>query len=173
MDFNTNSDLELQPLQTRHLQPLVSMGRRSIDLIKPWLGEGLAPTDDTAALQLIEKFNNDAADDMAYGFVLKDKHNSHYLGFGFLNNINRTHKFCNLGYWIDNQATGRGYATLATQKLIEFGIHKLGLKRIELVIEPHNNASIRVAQKVGCQNEGLLKNRIWGEKDAYMYAYCV
>lgn len=165
-------DLLLQPLTQSHIQPLVEMSQRSIKQIKPWLQEGLSPTTEQSAMAFVQKFDRDQTLGLAYGFMLQHTFSQKYVGFAFLNHINPTHHFCNLGYWIDANATGKGYATLATKMLIQFATQQLGLKRVELVIEPQNTASIKVAEKAGCQNEGLLKNRIWGEKDAYMYAYC-
>jgi ribosomal-protein-alanine N-acetyltransferase len=134
--------------------------------VEAWLANTLTPASEIEVTSFIESF--DAKGEHA--FVVCDAANE-YIGLGFLNAINTTHKFCNLGYWISPQFTGKGYATETTKVLLEFAHKKLNLYRVELVIEPDNKASQKVALKAGCVNEGLLKKRIFG-KDAYMFA-CV
>ena len=61
-----------------------------------------------------------------------------------------------------------------TRLLAEFGFEALGLIRLELVIEPQNTASQRVAEKAGAKREGLLRNRLTingKSRDAWMYSF--
>jgi RimJ/RimL family protein N-acetyltransferase len=52
---------------------------------------------------------------------------------------------------------GRGICTRALRVLSRFGLDELGLQRLELITDPDNVASQRVAEKVGFQREGLLR----------------
>ena len=56
-------------------------------------------------------------------------------------------------------------ATAAARLAARFGFDYLDLQRLELVIEPENAASIRVAEKLGSRREGLLHNRLNVEND--------
>jgi RimJ/RimL family protein N-acetyltransferase len=59
--------------------------------------------------------------------------------------------------------------------LRDFGIHGLGLKRIEIVVADGNTASRGVAEKLGAGYEGIqrMRLRVGGRShDAHMYA-CV
>jgi [ribosomal protein S5]-alanine N-acetyltransferase len=71
-----------------------------------------------------------------------------------------------IGYSIDEAYIGRGIATEAVRLLIAFGFEQLRLHRLEAYVSPRNLGSIRVLQKAGFQNEGLLReflhiNGIW------------
>ena len=48
----------------------------------------------------------------------------------------------------------------ALQTLCRFAFAQLGLKRLELLADPENVASQRVAEKVGFQREGVLRSRL-------------
>jgi RimJ/RimL family protein N-acetyltransferase len=64
-------------------------------------------------------------------------------------------------------------ATAALRLAVRFAFAELGLKRVELVIAVGNQASIRVAEKVGAQQEGILGRRLLlgGEwRDAVVYS---
>src|SRR4051812_5033945 len=58
-----------------------------------------------------------------------------------------------LGYWVVPAARGRGLATAAAQLLCAWGFDELGLERIELLVEPGNAASIRVAEHLGARSD--------------------
>jgi ribosomal-protein-alanine N-acetyltransferase len=76
--------------------------------------------------------------------------------------IKPDHRRAELGYWIAVQSWKRGYATEASQRLIDFGFEVLGLHRIESRHFLRNPASGRVMQKVGMQKEGV--ERDWAIK---------
>jgi RimJ/RimL family protein N-acetyltransferase len=109
----------------------------------------------------------------AYTFAIIDSVTGEFLGSVGLNRIDCTHKFANLGYWVRTGRTGRGIATNAVALAARFGLRDLGLKRIEIVVPVGNELSQRVAEKLGAQREGLLRQRILlhGEPhDAVLYS---
>lgn len=79
-----------------------------------------------------------------------------------------------IGYFVDKEYWGKGIATKATKLMEKEGFKKLGLTRIEIVMQPENKASEKVATKCGYKKEGLLKKAIKkpnGEvKDVFLYA---
>lgn len=76
--------------------------------------------------------------------------------------IKHDHRRAELGYWIAVHSWKRGYATEASQRLIDFGFEVLGLHRIEARHFLRNPASGRVMQKLGMQQEGV--ERDWAIK---------
>ena len=62
-----------------------------------------------------------------------------------------------IGYWMAAPSRGRGTCTRALRVLSRFGLDELGLQRLELITDPDNLASQRVAEKVGFQREGVLR----------------
>jgi ribosomal-protein-alanine N-acetyltransferase len=77
-----------------------------------------------------------------------------------------------LGYAIAADAWGNGYATEATQLIINFGFDELGLHRITAAIGPDNTRSIALAHHLGMQHEGRLRehvftNNAWRDSELY------
>jgi RimJ/RimL family protein N-acetyltransferase len=64
------------------------------------------------------------------------------------------------GYWVAAEARGRGIATQALKALCRWGVDTLDLKRMELLTDPKNTASQRVAEKAGFQREGILRSSL-------------
>lgn len=78
------------------------------------------------------------------------------------------------GYWVHPNAWGKGAASAALLLVKDFLLNECEAKRIQAVVEPHNAASIRVLEKCGYRQEGLLKQFYPSLKDdlldVFMYA---
>jgi RimJ/RimL family protein N-acetyltransferase len=77
------------------------------------------------------------------------------------------------GYWVRKEARGRGVATRALVLLSRWAARERGLGRLQLIVEPDNLASIRVAERAGFRREGRLRDYIelkGSRRDVYMYS---
>lgn len=66
-----------------------------------------------------------------------------------------------LGYELDPDAWGRGYATEAATAMLRWGFAELGLHRVAAQCIAENVASARVLEKLGLQLEGRLRENVW------------
>jgi RimJ/RimL family protein N-acetyltransferase len=62
-----------------------------------------------------------------------------------------------IGYWVAKPARGRGICTRALRLLARHALDDLQLQSVQLVTDPDNAASQRVAEKVGFQREGVMR----------------
>jgi RimJ/RimL family protein N-acetyltransferase len=65
-----------------------------------------------------------------------------------------------IGYWCAAEARGRGLTTRALRLLSRYALEEIGVERLELITDPENHASQRVAEKVGFQREGVLRSHL-------------
>lgn len=65
-----------------------------------------------------------------------------------------------IGYWVAASARGRGLCTRALRLLSRWGLDELDLQRLDLITDPDNVASQRVAEKVGFRREGVLRSHL-------------
>jgi RimJ/RimL family protein N-acetyltransferase len=77
------------------------------------------------------------------------------------------------GYWIAAQFRRQGYVTAALRALTTWALTMPEVERLELYVEPWNEASWRAAEAAGYQREGLL--RAWqrvgdARKDMFIYS---
>ncbi len=79
------------------------------------------------------------------------------IGFSHVSPVRRS---ANLGYWIADDARGGGVAVAAAQLAAAWAFGQLGLQRIEILVQPENTASLRVAVKLGAVCEGIARNGI-------------
>lgn len=65
-----------------------------------------------------------------------------------------------IGFWTAREARGRGFVTEAAREVCRWGFRDLGLARIEWVAIVGNEASWRVAEKLGFTREGTLRSSL-------------
>jgi len=108
----------------------------------------------------------------AYDFVITDS-SGRFLGACGLNQINRDHRFANLGYWVRSADAGRGVASTAVRQLAAFAFSRTDILRLEIVCALGNTRSQRAAEKSGAIREGVLHDRLFlhGQShDAVVYS---
>lgn len=65
-----------------------------------------------------------------------------------------------VGYWTRREARGKGLTAEALRLITTWFLHEGEAARVELVVEPDNSASIRVAEAAGFTREGVLRRRL-------------
>jgi RimJ/RimL family protein N-acetyltransferase len=90
-------------------------------------------------------------------FGVFDKHSEVYIGQIDLLMINQEIRWGNLGYHIQNQYYGKGYATEASILALKVAFKLLDFHRIEAAMELDNLASEKVAKNIGLEFEGKRK----------------
>jgi ribosomal-protein-alanine N-acetyltransferase len=92
--------------------------------------------------------------DAAYGFgmFLSD---GRFAGEVSLGSVQRgPFQMGYIGYWVDEALAGNGYVPEGVVLLIRYAFEVLDLHRLEAAIVPRNQASRRVAEKLGMRDEG-------------------
>jgi RimJ/RimL family protein N-acetyltransferase len=80
---------------------------------------------------------------------------------------------CEIGYWVAREARGRSVGTRAVRLLSRWALGPLGLERVELLVDPRNEPSNRLAKSAGFVHEGLMRGyrrRPEGRWDLVMYS---
>jgi len=63
-----------------------------------------------------------------------------------------------VGYWLLRDARGKGLVTHALMLVSCWAFDELGVKRIGLLADPRNVASVRLAERAGFHREGVLRS---------------
>ena len=67
-----------------------------------------------------------------------------------------------LGYSVARWARRRGVASRALRLLSQYAFDEQGVARLEVFVQPGNEASLRLAEGLGFQREGLLRSHSIG-----------
>lgn len=82
------------------------------------------------------------------------------LGAIGLGRVDRGLGTATVGYWLSAAARGHGYMTGALRLIAGWAFEGLGLARLELLTDPQNFPSQRVAERCGFRLEGHLRSHM-------------
>ena len=103
---------------------------------------------------------------------LERKEDGRLLGTCTLFAIHEASRRAETGYALASHAWGHGYMLEAMGALLRYGFETLDLNRIEADIDPRNEPSARLLERLGFRREGLLRERwiVGGEvSDSTLY----
>jgi [ribosomal protein S5]-alanine N-acetyltransferase len=64
-----------------------------------------------------------------------------------------------IGFCLKRKHWGKGYMAEATEALIGHGFEQVGLRRLEADVDPRNQSSINLLERLGFKREGFLRER--------------
>lgn len=150
----------LRPLVPADAPAMAAAVRESMTSLGPWMPWAHAAYDDADALAWIAFCDAARADGSAHEFGIFRRDGRGYVGAAGLNQFNRLHGFCNLGYWVRTSAQRQGAALAAVRALARVAFDRLGQTRVEIVVADGNLPSLAVARKAGAVHECLARNRL-------------
>jgi RimJ/RimL family protein N-acetyltransferase len=72
--------------------------------------------------------------------------------------LHATEPMGEIGYWVAREARGRGVACRGVDLLAHWALTEAALARLQILVEPANHPSQRVALRAGFTQEGLLRS---------------
>lgn len=96
----------------------------------------------------------------AVSFVVTLHENDDYIGHINANQFDRVFKFVEIAYIIDPEHWGRGIATEAVGRMVEFLQTDVKIHKIRASLYAKNLASKRVLEKLGFVQEGYLRDSV-------------
>lgn len=169
----TDGRYRLRPWASADAELLWTAARESRDSVGkwlPWCHAGYALSD---AITWINHCQAGWRSGGHFAFAIFDALDGTLLGAVGLSQRDTEHHRANLGYWVRQSHQQKGVALAATRMVARFGFDKLGLIRLEIIVMPENQPSRRIAEKLGAQHEGRLRQRLWFKgkpHDAEAYA---
>jgi ribosomal-protein-serine acetyltransferase len=122
----------------------------------PWLDINQSTADTRA---YIERSRHSAAQGSGWNLLIRHQHKlCGTIGFNWIDRANRA---CELGYWLAEDATGKGLITRSVRALVDFAFNDLALNRINLSIAAGNQPSRIVAERLGFTEEGTARQAEW------------
>lgn len=106
-------------------------------------------------------------------FLLIDKTTQKVIGRCGLHNWNPDHRRAEIGYHMaDESYKQRGLMSEAVEAIIHHGFHQMNLNRIEAIVSPYNEPSLKIIRKFNFQEEGRMRKHYPSEdgfEDSLMF----
>lgn len=154
--------LALRPPRTTDVGEIRRLLRQNQEHLKPW-NPAPAPGEDPFSITEISKLvlrqRRDWKRGASFVFMLAERERpARFMGKVALTGIMRGAMHgAYLGYWIDADAQGKGFATEAIRAVIAFAFDEAHLHRVQAAIMPRNARSLRVADALGFRREGYAE----------------
>jgi RimJ/RimL family protein N-acetyltransferase len=132
----------------------------SLDHLRPWMPwaeDEPRPLEEKAELLRSFRGRFDLGEDFVYGIFTPDE--SEVIGGSGLHTRVGPGAL-EIGYWIRASHTGRGFARETAAALTKAAFRLFGVERVEIRIDPANEASLRVPRALGFAEEGTLRRRL-------------
>jgi ribosomal-protein-serine acetyltransferase len=155
-----NDHYQIRPLVESHAAELHTAVRASLAELSAWLPWCTEDYNFADSEQFLSRGKLNWDSGIEYEFGVFNLATGDLLGVVGIHGIRRAENCANIGYWTRTGSTGQGVATLAVRAASIFGFQKLGLACIEILVQPTNHASRRVAEKLGACFEEIARDKI-------------
>ena len=157
--MNTSiDDIRIERLTSKYLDDEFAAAQQSVGHTFPWMEWCRIDLTRDELEPIFASMEEAWEQEEAYTFAVLDTVSNMFLGTVGLNRINKMEKTANLHYWVRAGCTGRGIATRAANLAVRFGLSEKGFQRIGIIVPEGNRASEMVAEKLGAQREGIVRN---------------
>ncbi|WP_155590823.1 GNAT family N-acetyltransferase [Lysinibacillus cavernae] len=123
--------------------------------------------DKQQAEQLVKQFANNFEGKRGIRWGIERKDTNEVIGTIGFHLWLAAHKRAEIGYEIHPDYWRQGYTKEAVQKAITYGFEHLNLNRIGAVVFLENEASNQLLMKLGFQQEGILRDYMYQNGQAY------
>ncbi|EIT86205.1 N-acetyltransferase GCN5 [Fictibacillus macauensis ZFHKF-1] len=141
--------------------------------LQPWLpfAQSIPPVLETTEnlMSAREKFL--AGNSFRYLLFLKES--GAFVGTASIQGVDWELPKCEIGYWLHSEHSGHGYMREAVQKLVELGLQQAQFKRMEIRCETENIKSRAIAEALGFELEGILRNDDWSADGLRLTDTCI
>ncbi len=148
---------------------LVQEDRGRLAAWLPWVESTLTLADEQSYIRHTQETWKDGS---LYDFGILRRDDGVFCGNVGVHQLRWAHGCCELGYWIAGDFEGLGYVSEAVA-LVEQAMFDVGMHRIEIRCDPRNVRSVAVAERLGYQLEGTLRDNVWldgGWQDTMVFA---
>jgi len=168
-DLRLDGDLvRLRPHRSSDFAEWERLRAGSRQFLQPW--EPTWPVDDltrAAWRRRLAAYSQDLERGVAFPFLVFRQSDEAMVGGITVSNVRRgVAQMAQIGYWVGEPFSRRGYTLAAVRTVTRFCFERLRLHRVEAACIPTNEASRGVLLKAGFRQEGLARaylriNGIW------------
>jgi ribosomal-protein-serine acetyltransferase len=144
----------IDPADGPELWTVVDGSRWHLERWLPWVPFNNTPE---ASQRYAEACASDWDAGRAVRFGVRDRQTRELLGVVGLDACVHLHRSCELGYWLQRAATGRGLMTEAARAVVSFALGRMEAHRIRCAAATDNYPSLRVIARLGFRFEGIAR----------------
>ncbi|MFN8373455.1 MAG: GNAT family protein [Anaerolineae bacterium] len=159
LKYKLSDEAELILLEERHtadLYAVTSANREYLRRWLPWLDSTVTPWDTRAFIQRGMRMLADNE-----GFNCGVWYQKRLVGVVGLHTMSTANRYVSLGYWLSEEAQGKGLMTTASGVLVNHAFKMLALNRVEIRCAVENVRSCAIPVRLGFVHEGVIRQAEW------------
>lgn len=153
--ITVNDQITLRTYLTEDAEPLFAAVHSVRGHLSPWLDWVNHTTKPEHSLHFIQNSLHQL--EMQEALALGIFYNGGIIGGIGMHQWDHKVKKAQIGYWIIKEYEGKGIVTDSLQHFLSFLFGKIGLNKVEIHFVAANKRSSKVAERLGCQIEGILR----------------
>jgi ribosomal-protein-serine acetyltransferase len=155
MTIKVDPSISLELLDDIHALPILNLIEASRNYLREWLPwvDNMQTIGDFKNYIAKSKKQHNEGSDFGYLIIF----NKTAVGRIGIHNIDHQNKIASIGYWLDENYTGKGIITKSCKAIINYAYNTLDLNRIEIKCATGNNKSRSIPEKLGFTKEGILR----------------
>jgi RimJ/RimL family protein N-acetyltransferase len=134
--------------------------RESFAELNPWMPWAVEPPVLQSASEFCAQSARQLADGTACNLLMLDRADGRLVGASGYPRLDWSVPSFEIGYWCRTTRVGRGYVSETTEALARHAFDELHADRVELRMDDRNRRSIAVAERLGFEFEGVLRNHV-------------
>lgn len=158
VSINIEENLLLRSYQSADARELFSVINNSRHHLHPWLEWVDKTTKQEHSLQFIMQSMHHLHTQEALSLGIF--YNNRLIGGIGMHQWEQQTKKAQLGYWITKEYEGKGIINKCLSVFITYLFDKIGLNKIEIHFAPGNKRSAKVAERIGCKVEGIIRQSV-------------
>ena len=151
----------------KNIYRVVDSTRDSLREWLPWVDKTHTPEDEYTHY-LVEWCQKHWDNKEGFAYIIIDKETDGLIGCVDIFNISEKNKSAEIGYWLAQSATGKGYMKEAVLAL-EKEAFQQDINRIVIRNDTRNLPSAHVAKRCGYVLEGVMRQNRWSEFHQGLY----
>lgn len=155
MNIRINEEIRLELIKEEHAALIFDRVNRNRGYLKKWLSFIDAMSELRFAEEFVKRSMEQYKDGRAAGFVIFYK--EEMVGRIGVYKIEPYNRIGEIGYWLTENAQGKGIVTKACKALISFCFKELKLNRLEIKCGTENKKSQAIPERIGFTKEGIIR----------------
>lgn len=152
---------DLRPFRRRDADALLEAVTASLPDLHQWLPWAHLGYNRIDANRFLRESMRAWKEGRAFDFAIR-RHDDpdRHMGNISVWHVSKPFRVGEIGYWVRSDETSTGVGTEVTARMLEVAFDELNMHRVVLRIAIGNRASERIAEKLGFQVEGVLREEI-------------
>ncbi|MGE6258392.1 GNAT family N-acetyltransferase [Heyndrickxia sporothermodurans] len=157
--FKVDHEIEIELLQQQHIEELFQLIDDNREHLRKWLlwvdkRKSVQDFEPIIPLWITNYANNN-------GFDAGIRYKGTLVGMIGLHFIDWKNKTTSIGYFISEDAQGKGIVTRSVKALANYLFDEMNLNRIEVEVAVNNRKSMAIPERLGFVREGIKRDGQW------------